>query len=100
MPRSGVVSGPDLSSSQADSAGSIPVTRSDVKPQVSGMVSSLIPHLHDVSSPWRARCVPDEPAQITGTDPGSSPDRAAPRTLTDVRRTLGSAGWSGDGCPR
>src|SRR5580704_1476922 len=27
----------------------------------------------------------DEPAQITDTDPGSSPSRAAPRTLTDVR---------------
>ena len=28
----------------------------------------------------------DEPAEITGTDPGSSPSRAAPRTLTDARQ--------------
>jgi hypothetical protein len=31
----------------------------------------------------------DESARITGTDPGSSPSRAAARTLTDVRHTLG-----------
>jgi len=29
----------------------------------------------------------DESARITGTDPGSSPSRAAARTLTDLRQS-------------
>jgi hypothetical protein len=49
--------------SQADSAGSIPVTRSNVKPQVSGIIFSLMSHRHDVSFLRRARCVPDEPVR-------------------------------------
>ncbi len=37
IPRSGHVTGPDCTDSQADSAGSIPVTRSTVKMQVRGL---------------------------------------------------------------
>jgi hypothetical protein len=40
-----------------------------------------------------------EPAQITSTNPGSSPSRAAPRTLTDVR-LAGSLTDSGFGAGR
>ncbi len=65
------VRGPDLSDSQADSAGSIPVARSSVKSQVSGSRWSLAP------GPWKSWRCPraiNVPAWTTVPDaPPSSP---------------------------